>query len=113
MLAVTVVGSGMAFLDGTVVHIALPTIGRELDASFGGLSWIANGYLVTLSALMLVGGAVGDRLGQRRTYLAGAVAFAVASLVCGVAPNVAALVGARAVQGVAGAAAPPPIEAAT
>lgn len=103
MLAVTVLGSGMAFLDGTVVHIALPTIGRDLDASFGGLSWIANGYLVTLSALMLVGGAVGDRVGRRRTYLGGAVAFAVASLLCAVAPSVAALVGARVVQGVAGA----------
>jgi EmrB/QacA subfamily drug resistance transporter len=103
VLLVTVLGSGMAFLDGTVVNVALPTIGRDLDASFAGLSWIANGYLVTLASLILVGGSVGDRLGRKRTYLAGAGAFALASLLCGLAPNVATLVGARALQGVAGA----------
>ncbi|HEV7721046.1 MAG TPA: MFS transporter [Iamia sp.] len=103
VLLVTVLGSGMAFLDGTVVNVALPTIGRDLDASFAGLSWIANGYLVTLASLILVGGSVGDRLGRKRTYLAGAGAFALASLACGMAPNVATLVGARALQGVAGA----------
>ncbi|QYG95469.1 MFS transporter [Iamia sp. SCSIO 61187] len=99
----TVLGSGIAFLDGTVINVALPTIGRELDASFAGLSWIANGYLVTLASLILVGGSVGDRLGRKRVYLAGAGAFALASLMCGMAPNVPLLVVARAFQGVAGA----------
>lgn len=103
VLLTTVLGSGMAFLDGTVVNVALPTIGRDLDASFAGLSWIANGYLVTLASLILVGGSVGDRLGRKRVYLAGAGAFAVASLFCGVAPEVGSLVGARMLQGVAGA----------
>ena len=103
VLLVTVLGSGMAFLDGTVVNVALPTIGRDLDASFAGLSWIANGYLVTLASLILVGGSVGDRLGRKRVYLAGAGAFALASLLCGLAPDVGTLVGARMLQGVAGA----------
>lgn len=103
VLLTTVLGSGMAFLDGTVVNVALPTIGRDLDASFAGLSWIANGYLVTLASLILVGGSVGDRLGRKRVYLAGAGAFAVASLFCGLAPEVGSLVGARMLQGVAGA----------
>ncbi|HEX7135158.1 MAG TPA: MFS transporter [Iamia sp.] len=103
VLLTTVLGSGMAFLDGTVVNVALPTIGRDLEASFAGLSWISNGYLVTLASLILVGGSVGDRLGRKRVYLAGAGAFALASLVCGLAPNVGLLVGARMLQGVAGA----------
>lgn len=103
MLATTVLGSGMAFLDGTVVNVALPRLGRDLDASYAGLSWIANGYLLTLAALILVGGAVGDRVGRRRTYLAGAASFAVASLLCGLAPNVGLLVAARLLQGAAGA----------
>ncbi|HYI62994.1 MAG TPA: MFS transporter [Acidimicrobiales bacterium] len=103
VLATTVLGSGMAFLDGTVVNVALPRMGEDLDASFAGLSWIANGYLVTLASLILVGGSVGDRLGRRRTYLGGAVAFAAASLLCGLAPTVPLLVAARLLQGVAGA----------
>ena len=103
VLLTTVLGSGMAFLDGTVVTVALPRIGEDLGADFGGLSWISNGYLVTLSALILVGGSTGDRLGHRRTYLAGAVAFAVTSLLCALAPGVGALVGARLLQGVAAA----------
>lgn len=103
VLLTTVLGSGIAFLDGTVVTVALPTIGRDLDASFAGLSWISNGYLVTLASLILVGGSVGDRLGRKRVYLAGAGAFALASLLCGLAPDVGTLVGARMLQGVAGA----------
>jgi EmrB/QacA subfamily drug resistance transporter len=103
VLLTTVLGSGMAFLDGTVVTVALPRIGDDLGADFGGLSWISNAYLVTLSALILVGGSTGDRLGHRRTYLAGAVAFAATSLLCALAPGVGALVGARLLQGVAAA----------
>lgn len=103
VVLVTVLGSGMAFLDSTVVNVALPRLGEDLDASFAGLSWVANGYLVTLASLILVGGSVGDRIGRRRTYLAGVVGFAVASLLCGLAPNVPVLVAARLLQGVAGA----------
>ncbi|WP_414654834.1 MFS transporter [Iamia sp.] len=103
VILTTVLGAGMAFLDGTVVNIALPRIGQDLDASFAGLSWIANGYLLTLASLILVGGAVGDRVGRRRTYLAGAVGFALASLLCALAPSVEGLVAARLLQGVGGA----------
>jgi EmrB/QacA subfamily drug resistance transporter len=103
VLATTVLGSGMAFLDSTVVSVALPRMAGDLDANFGAMSWIANGYLVTLASLILVGGSVGDRLGRRRTYLAGAVGFAAASLLCGLAPTVPALVAARLVQGAAAA----------
>lgn len=103
VLVTTVLGSGMAFLDGTVVNVALPRMGEQLDASFAGLSWIANGYLVTLASLILVGGSAGDRLGRRRVYLAGAAGFALASLLCGLAPSVPLLVVARLLQGVAGA----------
>lgn len=103
VLLTTVLGSGMAFLDGTVVNVALPRLGDDLGASFAGLSWISNGYLLTLASLILVGGSVGDRVGRRRTYLAGAAGFAVASLLCGIAPSTGTLVAARLVQGAAGA----------
>ncbi len=103
MLAATVLGSGIAFLDGTVVNVALPAIGDDLDASLGGLQWTVNAYLVTLSALMLLGGGLGDRYGRRRIFVAGLVSFTAASLVCGLAPSIELLVVARAVQGVGGA----------
>ena len=103
VLLVTVLGSGMAFLDSTVVNVALPRMGEDLDASFAGLTWISNGYLLTLASLILVGGSVGDRIGRRRTYLAGALGFAAASLLCGLAPGVPTLVAARMLQGAAGA----------
>ncbi len=103
VLAACVLGSGVAFLDGTVVNVALPAIGKDLDAGVRGLQWTINGYLVTLSALVLLGGSLGDRLGRRRIFVVGLVGFAVASLLCGLAPSIATLVGARALQGVAGA----------
>lgn len=103
MLAATVLGSGIAFLDGTVVNVALPSIGEELDASIGGLQWTVNGYLVTLSALLLLGGGLGDRYGRRRIFVVGLVWFTAASLACGLAPGIELLVVARALQGVGGA----------
>jgi EmrB/QacA subfamily drug resistance transporter len=103
VLAACVLGSGIAFLDSTVVNVALPTIGEDLDAGVRGLQWTVNSYLVTLSALVLLGGSLGDRLGRRRVFVAGLVGFAAASLLCGVAPTTGALVAARALQGVAGA----------
>ncbi len=99
----TVLGSGIAFLDGTVVNVALPTIGRDMHAGIRDLQWILDGYLVTLSALLLLGGSLGDLYGRKRGFLTGLVGFSVASAVCGFAPNAGVLIAARAVQG-AGAA---------
>jgi EmrB/QacA subfamily drug resistance transporter len=103
VLLATILGSGMAMLDGTIVNVALPSIGRDLDADVAGLQWTANGYLLTLSALILLGGSLGDRLGRRRVFVAGTVWFAAASLLCGLAPSVGLLVAARMLQGVGGA----------
>ena len=104
LIAAAVLGSGVAFLDGTVVNVALPTIGRELDAGLTGQQWVLDGYLLTLSALLLSGGAAGDRYGRRRVFVAGLVVFTAASLACGMAPTIGWLIGARLVQGVGAAA---------
>ncbi len=103
MLVVAVLGSGMAFLDSTVVNVALPTIGHELHASASSLQWILNGYLLTLASLILLGGSLGDRYGRRRIFTIGAALFTAASLLCAVAPTVEMLIVARLFQGVAGA----------
>lgn len=97
----------MAFLDGTVVNVALPNIGEHLHTGLAGLQWVLNGYLVTLTALLLLGGSIGDRFGQRRVFLTGIVWFSIASLLCGVAPNIELLVAARGLQGVGAALAVP------
>src|SRR6266436_1445694 len=102
-LLATVLGSSVVMLDGTVVNIALPAIGRDLGAGVDGLQWIISGYLLTLSALILLGGALGDRFGRRRVFVIGVIWFAAASLVCGLAPNLPALVAARVLQGIGGA----------
>lgn len=103
VLAACVLGSGIAFLDSTVVNVALPAVGEDLGAGVRGLQWTINSYLVTLSALVLLGGSLGDRLGRRRVFVAGLVGFAIASLLCGAAPTIETLIAARALQGVAGA----------
>jgi EmrB/QacA subfamily drug resistance transporter len=103
ILLATVLGSGIAFLDATVVNVALPTIGTELRASVAGLQWILNGYTVTLASLILIGGSLGDRFGRRRIFLIGVVWFAAASVLCAFAPTAGTLVGARALQGIGGA----------
>jgi EmrB/QacA subfamily drug resistance transporter len=103
IVAVTVAGSGMAFLDGTVVNVALPDIGRDLGAGTSSLQWILNGYLLTLASLILLGGSLGDRYGRRRIFVLGVLMFTAASLLCAVAPSVGLLVGARMLQGVGGA----------
>ena len=100
VLATVVIGSGIAFLDGSVITIALKPIGVDLDASLAELQWVINGYMLTLASLILVGGTLGDRLGRRRVYLFGVVGFALASGVCALAQNPEQLVAARAVQGV-------------
>ena len=103
VLAATILGSGMAFLDGTVVNVALPAIADDLGAGLSGLQWTLDAYLVTLASLMLLGGSLGDQHGRRRVYLLGMGAFTAASLLCGLAPDIRLLVAARALQG-AGAA---------
>ena len=79
VLLATVLGSGMAFLDTTVVNVALPVIGRELHAGMSGLQWTIDAYLLTLTALLLLGGSMGDSLGRRKVFVIGVVWFAVAS----------------------------------
>ena len=103
VLLATILGSGVAMLDATVVNVALKTIGRDLGAGFDGLQWTLNGYTLTLAALILLGGSLGDRFGRRKVFVLGTVWFAAASLLCGVAQDVPSLVAARALQGVGGA----------
>ena len=103
VLAISVLGSGMAFLDGTVVNVALPVIGRDFNASTASLQWILNGYLLTLASLILLGGSLGDHYGRRKIFVFGVGLFTAASLLCAVAPSVGLLVAARLLQGVGGA----------
>ena len=103
LVVVTVLASGMAFLDATAVQVALPAIGRDLDASLSGLQWTVTGYTLALASLILLGGSLGDRYGRRRVFLIGVVWFAAASLLCGLAQSTGQLVAARALQGVGGA----------
>src|SRR5260221_9954707 len=103
ILAATIVGSSMAFVDGTVVNVALPALQRGLGASVQDLQWILEAYALFFSALLLVGGAAGDHFGRRRVYAIGIALFAGASAVCGLAPTAGALIAARAVQGVGAA----------
>ncbi|WP_447931168.1 MFS transporter [Sphingopyxis fribergensis] len=102
-LAATILASSLAFIDGSVVNVALPAIGRSLDADAAGLQWTVNAYLLPLSALLLLGGAAGDQLGQRRLLIAGILVFLAASLACAVAPTLEVLLAARAFQGVGAA----------
>ena len=103
VLFAAVLGSGVVMLDGTVVNVALPSIGRDFHAGVAGLQWTLDGYLVTLAALILIGGSLGDHLGRRRMFVVGVTWFAIASLLSGAAPNVPVLVAGRALQGVGGA----------
>ena len=103
VIAATVLGSGIAALDATVVGIALPAIGRDFHASVASLQWVVDGYTLTLAGLLLLGGALGDVHGRRKVFMIGTVWFALASLACGLAPNTGFLIAARALQG-AGAA---------
>jgi EmrB/QacA subfamily drug resistance transporter len=103
VLLVTVLGSGVAFLDSTVVNVALPAIGRDFHAGLSDLQWTLDAYLLTLGSLIVIGGSLGDLYGRRRVFVVGLVGFSVASLACGVAPTAPVLILARAVQGVFGA----------
>ena len=103
VVAATVLGSGIALLDSTVVGIALPSIGREFHGGVGTLQWVVTGYSLTLAAFLLLGGSLGDRYGRKRIFTVGVVWFAVASACCGLAPSAGLLILARIVQGVGGA----------
>jgi EmrB/QacA subfamily drug resistance transporter len=103
VIAATVLGSGIASLDATVVGIALPTIGRAFHSGVGTLQWVVSGYSLTLAAFLLLGGSLGDRMGRRRIFSIGIIWFALASALCGFAPNAGTLIAARVLQGVGGA----------
>src|SRR5215472_7971459 len=100
---VAILGSSMAFLDGTVVNVALPVMQRELGIAVDRVQWIVEAYALLLASLVLVGGALGDRYGRKRVFLQGVGLFAVASAACGLAPEATSLIVARAVQGVGAA----------
>jgi EmrB/QacA subfamily drug resistance transporter len=102
-LVACILGSGIAFLDGTVVGVALPTIQRDLGGGLAAQQWVSNAYLLTLGSLILVGGSLGDVLGERRVFALGVGAFGVTSVLCAISPSIEVLVAARALQGVAGA----------
>ncbi|NUO59313.1 MAG: MFS transporter [Hamadaea sp.] len=102
-LAAAVLASGMAFLDTTIVTVALPAIGEDLSAKLSGLQWTITGYTLTLAAFVLLGGALGDRHGRRRIFLVGVGWFTVASIACGFAPTIEILIASRILQGVGAA----------
>src|SRR5450755_5098237 len=103
VIAATVLGSGMAAIDATVIGIALPTIGRDFHASLSTLQWVVTGYTLTLSSLLLLGGSLGDRYGRKRVFVIGVAWFAITSAACAVAAGSTQLIVLRVLQGVGGA----------
>lgn len=103
ILAATILGSSMVFIDGTVVNVASPVLQGELNASAGSVQWVVEAYTLFLAALILVGGSLGDIFGRKRIFIAGTLFFALASVWCGLAPDINQLIFARAVQGIGGA----------
>jgi len=102
-LVATILGSTVVFLDSTVVNVALPPIAEDLDAGLAGQQWVVESYMLALVALLLVGGSLGDQFGRRRMFVLGLIGFGATSILCAIAPTVEFLIGARALQGVAGA----------
>src|SRR5258705_8134279 len=103
VLAATIIGSSLAFIDGTVVTVALPSIAREFHATGAEMQWVIEGYSLFLSALLLVGGSLGDHFGRKRIYALGIALFTVASIACAFAQSTSTLIAARCVQGAGGA----------
>src|SRR6476620_8430007 len=93
VLATTVLGSGIVMIDGTVVNVALASVGPDLDAGFSDLQWTVNAYTLTLASLILLGGSLGDHFGRKRVFLIGVVWFALASALCGLAQSPGQLIG--------------------
>ena len=103
VLVTTILGSSMAFIDGTVVNVALPVLQKELAVTVGDAQWVVEAYSLFLASLILVGGSLGDSFGRKRVFALGIVLFTVASVLCGLSPNVSLLIIARAIQGIGGA----------
>src|ERR1700743_1415328 len=103
VLAATILGTSMAFIDGTVVNVALPALQSAFHATAVDVQWVIESYALFLAALLLVGGSLGDHFGRRRIYSSGVALFTLASIWCGLAPNITQLIAARAVQGIGGA----------
>jgi EmrB/QacA subfamily drug resistance transporter len=103
VLTTTILASSLAFIDGSVVNVGLPTIGKSLQASGPELAWVLDSYLLPLSALLLLGGAAGDQYGRRRLLIIGTGIFALASLLCAFAPNLSILITGRVLQGIGAA----------
>ncbi len=103
ILAATILGSSMAFVDESVVNVALPAIEADLKVAVGVIQWLVNAYTLCVASLMLIGGAAGDRLGRRKVFITGAAVFALGSVWCGLSPTVAQLIAARALQGIGAA----------
>ncbi|MEO8434252.1 MAG: MFS transporter [Pyrinomonadaceae bacterium] len=103
ILAATILASSMAFIDGTVVNVALPSLQKNLNATVIGVQWVVEAYALFLSALLLVGGSLGDRYGRKLIFLIGVTLFALASVACGAAASINQLIAARAIQGIGGA----------
>jgi EmrB/QacA subfamily drug resistance transporter len=103
VIATAVLGSGIAFLDSSVVNTALPHIQRTFHASLAGQQWVVTGYLLTLGSLLVVGGSLGDVFGRRRMFVFGLIGFSITSLLCGLAPNLSVLIAGRVAQGVSAA----------
>src|SRR6185295_18091362 len=101
-LAATIAGSSMVFIDGTVVNVALPVLQTNLNASVTDVQWVIEAYTLFLAALLLLGGSLGDRFGRKKIYAIGVALFALASVWCGLAPNIHPLIVARGAQGVGG-----------
>src|SRR5881227_1453732 len=102
-LAAAILGSITAFIDSTVVNVALPRIREDLGGGLAGQQWITDAYLLTLGALLLVGGSLGDLFGRRKAFSVGLAGFGAASVLCALAPSIGTLIAARALQGIAGA----------
>ncbi len=102
-LVATILGSTVVFLDSTVVNVALPSISRGLDIGLAGQQWVVEAYMLSLVSLLLVGGSLGDQFGRRRMFVIGLVSFGATSILCALAPSAGLLIGARALQGIAGA----------
>src|SRR5918912_3773800 len=102
-LVATILGSGIALLDATIVNVALPAIDRDLGGGLAGQQWVSNAYLLTLGSLILVAGSLADLYGERRVFSIGVGGFGVVSLLCALAPSIGVLIAGRALQGVFGA----------
>src|SRR6202521_1471446 len=103
ILAATILGSSMVFIDGTVVNVALPALQSALRANLANVQWVVESYALFLAALLLIGGSLGDLYGRRKIFVAGVVIFSIASAWCGLAPNIGQLIVARGIQGIGGA----------